>query len=249
MITPEEGYIYYKELLHYVAKRLVRKTNFIEKKSYQEVNTLLEKGEIDVAFVCGGPYVEGHRKFGLELLVAPQVNGKTVYYSYIIVRKDSEINKFEDLKGRIFAFVDPLSNSGRLAPNFHIIEMGENPEKFFKECMYSYGHDKSIKAVALGIVDAAAVDSLIWHYLEKRGSKYARNTKIIKVLGPYGIPPVVVRPGLDRELKKKIKSMLLSMHKDKIGEPILKGMDIDRFVTISNLAYSSIRKIKKRVKL
>lgn len=249
MITPEEGYAYYKALLDYIGEKLGREVNFVEKKSYQEVNALLEKGQIDIAFVCGGPYVEGRRKFGLELLAAPQVKGKQVYYSYIIVKKDSPVRAFEGLRGKRFAFVDPLSNSGRLAPTFRLAKMGERPETFFEEYMYSYDHDKSIKAVALGIVEGAAVDSLIWEYLKRSGSKHVSNTRIIEALGPYGIPPAVVRPGLAKELKTRIKHILLSMREDVKGRDILSGMGIDKFVEIQDSNYNSIRKIKSFLKL
>ncbi len=48
-----------------------------------------------MAFICGGPYVIGHDEFGLQLLVAPMVDGKPLYYSYIIVGKDSEIENLD----------------------------------------------------------------------------------------------------------------------------------------------------------
>ena len=158
MITPEEGYAYYKQLLDYIDKKLNLNVKFVEKKTYAEVNTFLKNGSIDVAFVCGGPYVEGHDEFGLELLAAPLVDGKTVYYSYIIVAKNSKIKKFEELRGKVFAFVDPMSNTGKLTPTDILHELGETPQSFFKECLYTYGHDNSIKTVAQGIVDGAAIE-------------------------------------------------------------------------------------------
>ena len=245
MITPEEGYEYYKRLLDYIAKKLDTAVNFVEKNTYAEVNALLQNKAVDVAFVCGGPYVDGHDEFGLELLCAPQVDGKAVYYSYIIVSKDSPIEKLEDLKGKRFAFVDPMSNSGKAVPA-HILkeELKETPEGFFKEYVYTYDHDKSIRAVSHGIVDAAAVDSLIWNYMDKKSDKNVRRTRIIKVSNAYGIPPVVVRPSLDLSLKAKLKAILLNMDKEKEGQEILNGMFIDKFVEVDDSNYDSIRQIK-----
>jgi len=245
MITPKEGYAYYRALLSYIGDKLKTKINFIEKESYAEVNFLLEEGKIDVAFVCGGPYIDGHDKFRLQLLVAPQVNGETVYYSYIIVHKDSSINKFDELKGRTFVFVDPLSNSGKNYPTYLLKQMNELPETFFKEYIYSYAHDSSIRAVAEGIVDAAAVDSLIWNYMEKNNSPFTKVTKIINISSPYGIPPIVVRPGLKEDLKDKLKRILLDMHLDPAGKEILEKMGMDKFVETNDSNYDSIRKIRQ----
>ncbi len=55
------------------------------RRTYAEINDLVESGYVDVAFVCTSAYVAGHDKFGMELLVAPQVNGETTYYSLLIV--------------------------------------------------------------------------------------------------------------------------------------------------------------------
>lgn len=245
MITPKEGFAYYKTLLGYIGDRLKMKVNFIERESYAEVNSLLEKNKIDVALVCGGPYIDGHDKFGLQLLVAPQVAGKTVYHSYIIVRKDSNINKFEELRGKTFVFVDPISNSGKIYPTYLLKQMNETPEIFFKEHIYSYAHDTSIRAVAEGIVDAAAVDSLIWNYMTKNNSPFTKLTRIIKVSPAYGIPPVVVRPTLANDLKEELKKIFLDMHLDEKGKEILEKMEIDKFVKIDDSNYDSIREIRE----
>jgi len=247
MITPEEGHAYYKRLLDYIGQKLNLKINFVEKRTYAEVNASLKNGNIDVAFVCGGPYVIGHDEFGLELLAAPVVNGKPLYYSYVIVGKDSSIEDLYGLKGKRFAFVDPMSNTGKLIPTYMLHELKETPQSLFKEYSYTYGHDRSIKAVAQGIVDGAAVDSLIWDYMDKNGSGYTQDTRIIKVSKPYGIPPVVVRPGLDEDLKTEIKDILLNMHNDEEGSEILKGMFIDGFIEIDDSDYDTIRRIRESV--
>lgn len=244
MITPAEGHAYYKRLLDYIGRKLDAKVNFVEKRTYTEVNTLLKNGSIDVAFVCGGPYVKGRDEFGLELIAAPLVDGKAVYYSYIIVARDSEIESLEELRGKVFAFADPISNTGKLVPVHMLGELGETPRSFFKDYLYTYGHDNSIKAVAQGIVDGAAVDSLIWEYMDKTNNKYTKETRIIKISEPYGIPPVVARPGLEETLKIRIRDILLNMHNEKKGADILKGMFIDRFVEIDDSSYDSIRQLK-----
>jgi phosphonate transport system substrate-binding protein len=161
------------------------------------------------------------------------------------VHKDSNINRFAELRGKTFIFVDPISNTGKTYPTCLLKRLGETPETFFKEYLYSYAHDTSIRAVAEGLVDAAAVDSLIWNYMEKNGSRFTKNTRLIKTSPPYGIPPVVVRPTLEKGLKKKIKEILLDMHNHEKGRDILEKMSIDRFVQIDDSNYDSIRKMKQ----
>jgi phosphonate transport system substrate-binding protein len=245
MITPREGFAYYKKLLDYIEEKLGKKIEFVDREDYAEINKLLEKGAIDVAFVCGGPYVDGHKEFGMELLVAPHAYGGTVYYSYIIAHRDSPIDNFEALRGKTFGFTDPLSNTGKLVPTYILAKMDETPDSFFNGYDYTYAHDKSIKAVATGIVDGAAVDSLIWEYANRANPEYTSKTKIIKKSPPYGIPPVVIRPGLDPNFKESLRKIFLNVHNDKEGKEILQGMMIEKFVLLQDSAYDSIREMKQ----
>ena len=248
MITPKEGFAYYRRFLDYIGERLNRHVEFVDRENYAEINKLVQKGEVDAAFVCGGPYVDGHKDFGMELLAAPRAYGETVYYSYIIVAKDSPIHTFENLRGKTFAFTDPMSNTGKLVPTYLLARMNETPETFFKKYIYTQSHDKAIQAVAQGIVDGAAVDSLIWEYAKRTNPKFTSQTKLIKRSPPYGIPPVVVRPGLDPRMKKRLKEIFLNAHKDEQGREILKGMMVDKFVAIDDSAYNSIREMKAWIK-
>ncbi len=245
MITPREGFVYYKEFCDYVGSKVGRPVVFVEKEKYAEVNDLLRTGGVDVAFVCSGPYVDGHDAFGLELLAAPQAYGKTVYYSYIIVPKDSPVTRFAQLRGKRFAFADPLSNTGALVPEYMLARMGETPASFFKHYEYTYAHDRSIKAVAEHLVDGAAVDSLIWEYLNRTNPAYTSRTRIIQRSPPYGIPPVVVRKGLAPALKQALRRAFLHAQDDPAGRELLQKMMIDRFVPIKDSAYDTVREMKR----
>jgi len=247
MITPTEGFGYYRRLLDYLEEKMGRDVEYVDRKEYAEVNALLESGYIDAAFVCSGPYVTGHRQFGLELLLAPQAYGAPVYYSYIIVNKDSDIRELEDLRGRTFAFTDPDSNSGRLSPTYILAGMGETPDSFFGSYEFTYAHDKSIEVVARNLVDGAAVDSLIWDYIARKNPELTDRTRIITKSEPYGIPPLVVRPGLPENVKAELKSALLDMAHDPRGREILDGMMIERFIETEDRAYDTIREMQARV--
>jgi phosphonate transport system substrate-binding protein len=244
MITPKEGFGYYRKFLDYVGEKLGRPVKLVDRENYAEINSLLQNGEVDLAFVCGGPYVAGKREFGMELLAAPEAYGKSVYYSYIIVHKDSPLNSLKDLRGKSFAFTDPLSNTGKLVPTAMLAMMGETPESFFSKLVFTKSHDKSINAVAAQIVDGAAVDSLIWEYANRKNPAFTSKTKIIIKSPPYGIPPVVVRPGLSPELKDRLRRIFLNAHSDTKGAEILREMMIDRFVLIDDRAYDSIRELE-----
>lgn len=244
MITPKEGMGYYRDFLRYIQEKIGTKVAYVDREGYAEINEMLKNGQLEAAFVCSGPYVDGHAQFGLELLAAPQAYGATVYYSYIIVPKESAVRTFAELRGKRFAFTDPLSNSGKLVPTYMLARMNEMPESFFKEVIFTKAHDKSIKAVAQGVVDAAAVDSLIWEYLAAMSPEFTSKTRILEKSPPYAIPPIAVSRDLAPELKERLRQIVLNAHTDPKGQAILKQMRIDRFVVIQDSAYDSVREMQ-----
>lgn len=245
MISPTITRQYYDEILQLVGRKIGTRVVLSQRRTYAEINAMLEARELDLAFVCSGPYVLGHTKFGMEILAVPVVNGKMVYYSYILAGKESPYHSFADLKGKKFAFTDPDSNTGCLVPRFMLAKLQQTPESYFSETFFTQSHDNSIRAVAEGMADGAAVDSLIWEFMNATDPTYTSRTKIIEKSPPYGIPPIVVHPALAPEKKQKLKEIFLSMHKDPAGAELLARLKIERFEEGDDSMYDSVREMQK----
>lgn len=250
VISPKESYEYYDEMVRYISKKLGMPVKIVQKRSYQEVNDLIRNKEIDFAFVCSGAYIDGNSQFGMKLLVAPQAYGKTTYNSYIIVPKNSSYTEFLDLRGKKFAFSDPLSNSGKLYPTYRLSLINETPGSFFgvdengrNNYFFTYSHDNSIIAVAEGLADGAAVDSLVYDYMINTRPEIISKTRIIEISPPFGIPPVVVSNDIDPLLEQKLTDIFLNMDKDQEGRNILSSIKIERFVSIGDSAYDTVREM------
>jgi len=234
----------YQQLADYLGEKLGRPVELVQGKTYAEINDLVKSGDVTLALVCTNPYLQGREDFGMELLVAPQVGGGTVYFSLLIVGSDNTAQSLADLRDASFAFSDPLSNTGRLAPLYQLALMGESPETFFGRTIFTYAHDSSIRAVAEGVVAAAAVDSLVFDYMVKTEPKIATQVKMIQKWGPFGINPFVVNPHLDAGLKQQLRSVFLEMDRDPQGKAILHDLLIDRFVVPDDSIYDSVREMR-----
>jgi phosphonate transport system substrate-binding protein len=243
MLSPGYALPAYEEIVDYIGRKLNKPTKMLFTKDYASMNEMVKSHKVIAAFICSGPYVTGHDEWGMELIAAPSLYGSTSYYSYIIVNSSGQLKKLEELEGRRFAFTDPQSNTGKLVPTYELDLMHKTPETFFSDFIYTGSHDKSIEAVAEGLVDGAAVDNLIWEYMNKTDPVYTSKTKIIAKLGPFCIPPFVTYPGLDPVIKKKLTSVLLEMHDDPEGKIILNKLFIDRFVIVDDDCYRSIREM------
>lgn len=249
VISPQGTFESYSALASYLSSKIGRPVELVQRRTYAEVNDLVENGEVDVAFVCTSAYIIGNRDFGMELLVAPQVDGATTYQSWLIVPVDSPARNLSDLRGKTFAFTDPWSNSGRVFPTAMVKDLGETPETFFGRTFYTYSHDDAIRAVASGVADGAAVDSLVYQYAIAREPELGNKTKIIYRSPAFGIPPVVTSPHLRPQTKAELQSILLDMTKDPVGQAALGVLDIDRFVLTNNDQYDSARELEAKVGL
>lgn len=245
VISPKESFVYYKDLFEYMAADLGVRIDFRQRMSYEEVNTMLERNAVDLAFICTGAYIE--RSDGMGLLVAPAFNGKPYYYAYIIVHKDSDINSFGDLRGRSFAYTDPLSNAGKLYAESRLYDLGETNEGFFASTVYTMSHDLSIQMVSRRLVEGATVSSLIYHYVEAVHPEIVQDLKIVERSFPLGSPPVVHSLLLSPHRKQRIQELLLGLHQTEEGRRILDHLQIDRFVLVEDSLYNSVREMSRKV--
>jgi phosphonate transport system substrate-binding protein len=247
VLSPSKTLEYYQELLNYMEQKLGRQVTLTLKPTYAEVNDLIRGKRVDVGFVCTLAYIKGNEDFGMELLVAPQMYGKTVYYSYLIVPEESGARSLRDFRGATFAFTDPLSNSGHLAPTYELSLLGDSPVTFFSKYMYTNSHDNSIVAVADKLVDGAAVDSLVYDQLVASNAELAAKTRVIARWGPYGIPPVVTSPELESQLKQQLQDFFLDLDSSYEGKMLLNKLVIDKFVVIPDDIYDSVREMKTKL--
>ena len=247
VLSPSRTLEDYRELLTYMGYKLDRQVTMILKPTYAETNDLLEGKYVDLGIICSLAYVQGNEDFGLELLAVPQIDGKTVYYSYLIVSRDSSAESLEDLRGASFAFTDPLSNSGYLVAVYQLSLLNEAPFSFFSRYIFTYSHDNSIYSVADKLVNGAAVDSLVYEQLVAKNPEIASKTRVIARWGSYGMPPVVVNPTLDPHLKEQMRDFFLNLHDSAEGKRILSNLGIDKFVVIPDDSYDSIREMKRKV--
>lgn len=249
MISPKETFAYYKELFGYISRKTNKRIKIVQRKTYSEVNELLNNNQVDMAFICSGAYVNDRRDgYPIKIVAIPVINGRPTYQAYIITYKSSEVKKFEDLKGKSFAFTDPLSNTGYLYALSRIKSLGYNKKTFFKDFVFTYAHDISIQLVAKQIVDGASVDGLIFDYLQHSHPERLKNIRIVEKSQFFGIPPIVVPPSTPDSTLMKLQHILCQMDKDTMGVKILKKLMIDRFVPANDSLYNSIRRMDKTIK-
>jgi phosphonate transport system substrate-binding protein len=241
IVSPEKSMEMYEDFIQYVAGKLGRKPVSLYRPTYSETNDLVRYQRCDLAIVCTYPFIRGEKEFGMQALVVPQVNGETTYQSYVLVPASSRAATILDLRGKRFASADIISTTGWLFPAMLLMGAGENPNHFFGEHMITGSHDRSLQAVVNGLVDAAAVHGIVYQQMVAENPSMLAKIRVLAKSPPFGIPPVVVHPKMDPALKEKVRSILLEMHKDELGKPILAKLQIERFIVPEKDLFAPLR--------
>ena len=225
----------------YLEVKMGRKVEFVLRRSYQEVMDLLVSGAIDFAWICGYPYVQTRKPESLKLMTVPVYRGAPLYFSYIIVPHNSPYKRFGDLKGKIFAFSDPDSNSGFLYPQSLLAKQGDKPETYFRQTFFTFNHAETVQAVSEQVADGGAVDSYIWESLAAIKPEVTEKTRIIKKSPSFGFPPIVSSLRVDANTVRLMKSTLENMNQDVDGKALLARLKLDGFGDYPDSLFNGIR--------
>jgi len=231
----------------YMEIKLGRQVKFVVRDSYRETMDLLRLKQLDFAWICDYPYI--YLQPLLKLLLVPLFGGKPSYRSYLIVKaSDQDTHTLLDLRGRIFAYADPFSNTGYLVPRYQIKQLGEDPEHFFRKTFFTWSHRKVVEAVASGLAYAGAVDSFVWDTLHQQEPELTNKTRIISRSEKFGAPPLVAHKELvSTEVFRQVQKMLLNMADDPAGRTLLTELRLDGFSIQQPQLYDSVIRMMRKL--
>jgi phosphonate transport system substrate-binding protein len=240
----------YRFLADRIGQRLGRRVELVVGCSFDQ----FEQGEVDLGVICGLPYVwlAARQPPSVEPLAAPvlagdRYAGRPIYYSDVIVRHDSPVTRLEELEGRSWAYNEPASHSGHTVTLYSLVVMGARPG-FFARVVEAGFHQRAIRLVASGSVDAAAIDSQVLAIELRDHPPLADRLRVIGAFGPSTIQPVVAARRLPDRLKDQVREVLVGLAGDPAARPVLDYGLIDRFTPIGDGAYDDIRAMLATIK-
>ncbi len=240
-----------RQIAAYLGERLNCLTEFVGDIPWQERERQLDQGWIQVGWICGLPYVwKADQSMPLELLVAPVMQGKRyrdqpVYFSDVVVRRDSPWQTFDDLQGKTWAYNEPGSHSGYYLTRSILAARGKGGD-FFGRAIESGAHQNSLQMILTGTIDASAIDSTVLELELQRQPAIAEQIRIIDTFGPSPIPPWLVSTAVPLALRTQLRQMFLEMHTNPQGQELLAQGLIDRFVTVADADYDPIRQMAQQ---
>jgi phosphonate transport system substrate-binding protein len=238
-------YPVYDHISRYVGRRLGVATELTAAACYDEL------ADADVSFVCGLAYIElcGPGRLPLvpvaaPVLAGPRYRGRPIYFSDVIVRRDSPFHTFADLHGASWCFNECLSQSGYGITRYRLVELGQTGG-FFGRVVEAGFHQEAICLVRDGMVDASAVDCHVLALALRDDPALAEEVRVIDSLGPSTIQPVVVAEWLPEDLRDGIRQVLLVVDGDSLARPWLDRGLIARFTPVDDSAYDDLRRMRQ----
>jgi phosphonate transport system substrate-binding protein len=233
----------YRFLADRIADRLRRPVELVVGTSLDQ----FEQGEVDLGVICGLPYVwlADRQPAPVEPLAAPllagdRYGGRPVYYSDVIVHRHSPITRLEELRGCTWAYNEPASHSGHIVTLYSLVGMGARPG-FFARVVEAGFHQRAIRLVTSGRVDAAAIDSQVLAVELRDHPRLTDRLRVVGAFGPSTIQPVVAASRLTDPLKEQVRNVLVGLGDDSSARPALAHGFIRRFTAVDDTDYDDIR--------
>ncbi len=209
-------------------------------------DAMVRRGEVDLFWICGLPYVwmaDGGDP--VELLAAPVMSGaryggEPVYFSDIVVAESSVIRSSEHLKGTRWAYNEPGSHSGYNSARVWLARNGLAWDDF-REVWEAGTHVRALRWIMGGRVDVAAIDTTVLDWELKRRPELTREIRRIDTVGPSPIPPWVALRSVPTEVRWAIKDALMTLKDGPMGREILSEFGLSGFVQIEDGNYDPIR--------
>lgn len=227
-----------RQWAQYLEGELGRSVLFVQFGSYTQVMDALRAGQLDLAWVCGYPYVLQRQE--LQLVGVPLWRQAPVYQSYLIADKSSTVRTVDDLRGRTFAYSDPLSNSGFLYVQHLLRSRRQDPSSYFKRSFFTYSHRHVVEAVSQGLAEAGAVDGYVWETLAELSPAVTARTRVLLRSPDFGFPPIVAPVARPAGQVAQFAHALKNMAKHPSGQRILNDLRLDGFAEATPGLFDSI---------
>ena len=225
----------------YLSARTGCEVSFLARESYQVILDLLFSGQIDAAWICGYPFVR--YETDLSLLAVPLYQGQPVYQAYLIRSRglSMPINGWNDLRDKVLAYSDPLSNSGWLVAQAQLAKAGLS-QRDLKRTFFAHGHRNVAESVAARLAQAGSIDGYVWETMRQQGMTAVAQTEVVWKSEPHGFPPLVTKRGAAHPFQNALLKSLLSMADDKAGQDLLRALNLTGFTEGNAGLFESIRR-------
>lgn len=234
---PKVHYAQLKPLLDYVVPRMhdvgIREGRILMAPDAQRMASYLRRGRVDWVTETAGTAMLLEQRSGAHPLLLTERNGVREYSTLFFLRRDSPVQRLDQLAGHSIALQSTLSTSAYLVPVLTLLQHGLRPEILLEPkdvpapdaVGYVFARSElNIAAyVDKRLVTAGAFSNLDWNDEHHLPAAFRRNFRIIHATAPIPRAVEMVRTGLPPAVERRLRELLLQAASDPEAAPALRS--------------------------
>ncbi len=235
----------YTSLILIVEKLTGFEINTIKVTDYNAAVESMRAGRADIAWYGGKTYIKAAEIADAEAFAAGVRPGEknANYFAYFVVKEDSPIKKFSEVKGKTLALNSIGSTSGDLIPQVELakINLSTTNKEHFKNVFYAGSHDACLLSVINNKADVCGMSSRNFEARLADNTFKMEQVRIIHKSDPVPPPPLAYSKRIPLEDRLKIKKAVLEAHKH--GEIGGYGGKMSHYISVEDSDYDVLRKV------
>lgn len=162
----------------------------------------------------------------------------------ILIRKDSNIHKIDDLRGKTVSYPAPTALAATMMPQWYLYKHGIDIKKDIKN-KYVGSQESSIMNVYLGKSAAAATWPPPWQAFIKERPEVAKEVIIKWETTALPNNGLVARKDVPDAIVKQVADIITTLHTHEEGRKILLAMELSRYDKADKITYEPVREFLK----
>ena len=240
----------YTSLISIVENLTGFEINTIKVTDYNAAVEAMRAGRADIAWYGGKTYIKAAEIADAEAFAAGVRPGEknASYFAYFVVKADSQIKSFSDVKGKTLALNSIGSTSGDLIPQVELskINLSTTNKEHFKNVFYAGSHDACLLSVLNNQADVCGMSSRNFDARIVDGTFKLEQVRIVHRSDPVPPPPLAYSKKIPLEDRKKIKKAVLEAHKH--GTIGGYGGKMSHYIEVKDSDYDLLRDVVKLLK-
>lgn len=225
---------------------------------YAAAVSAFRTGQLDLVWFGGLTGVQASlQRPGARMIAQRDIDAQ--FYSVFIANSGSGLKPINsvkglvELKGKRFTFGSESSTSGRLMPQYFLLQAGVKLSDFAGGAPgFSGSHDATIALVQSGAYEAGAVNEQVWKSSLRSGKVNRSKVAVIWRTSPYPDYLWLAQPNLDKSFGKGFTSKLTAAiigwrPTDPEQKQILKLFGAQQFTGVNRAEYKQIEAVGRQI--
>jgi phosphate/phosphite/phosphonate ABC transporter binding protein len=232
-------------LAEYLSKETGEKVSLVIPKDFDTFKSIVTSGQVEMGFANPLVYVQLKKSApSLDPLGLASEKAGTKFRGIILVRKDSGIEKIQDLKGKKLIFVEQDSAAGHVFQMLTLSKAGLDVHKDFIKLPFAKKHENVAMAVFNKAADAGGIRE---DDLDKMKDKVdLSQIKIVAYTDYYPNWPLFTTGKMSKALAQKVEAALMKLKPNSPEAKQIAGpAQITGFAPVADKDYDMLRQAAK----